>query len=269
MDSKLPKISIIIPCYNNQNTIIETIQSVINQDYKNIEIVVVNDGSIDDSQKVINEFISDKDNAILINKINEGPSIARNTGVDNASGEFIVFLDGDDIIAKTFLSSCYKIFENDKNINIVYTDAEFFGAKSGKWILPDFELRSFLIQNCIPITAMLKRSVFNEVGQFDTNLKYTEDWELWIRIIKKYAGVFKINETLFFYRKHENKSSLTDNVDVEKEEKILLYIYQKHYDLYKSNGYGIKLLFEEHKYKKKYYNIWYKKLFYSIKGKKY
>ena len=179
-----------------------------------------------------------------------------------------MFLDADDLLHETYIEKAIKILENNDKINIVYADVEFFGNETGKWILSDFKLPDFLINNSIPIFAIIKRSVFLEVGMFDTKLTFTEDWELWIRIVKFFGGVHKIQEVLYFYRKRQNKTSLTDNVN-ENEEITRLYIYNKHYDYYKQNNLGITSLINNlifyNTLKKKHNNIWYKKLLKKFK----
>jgi glycosyltransferase involved in cell wall biosynthesis len=267
-----PKVSVVIPCFNNAQTIIETLNSVINQKYDNIEIIIVNDGSSDDSEAVILDFINNKSNIALINKKNSGPSNSRNKGSERATGKYLLFLDADDKIAPSFIYKCVKCLEDDEKLNLVCSKAEFFGAKKGPWELPEFKFPNFLIDNCIPITTMIRTDVFNKLGKFDENLNFEEDWELWIRIITELGGVYRIPENLFFYRKRFDKSSLSDNKNLDAiKEKTRLYIYNKHYEQYSKNGYDIISLTTSKEqnvyYKKKYYNVWYRKLFYSIKKK--
>lgn len=269
----MPKVSIITPCYNNVTTIFETIESVNGQTYENIEMIIVNDGSTDQTEEKVKAYIDSNKagNITFITHPNQGPSRSRNSGARLATGKYLLFLDADDKIAPSFVASCVAVLEKNKDINIVYTDGEFFGAKTGRWNLPAFKLTSFLGQNCIPMTSMVHREVFNKVGGFDESLHFTEDWELWIKIIKEFGpGVHQINEPLFFYRKRHDKSSLTDNKNKnEIFEKSVLYIYNKHYGLYKEHRFDIISLLTSNdlKYKRKYYNVWYRKFFYTITKK--
>jgi len=266
-----PKISIIIPCFNNETTILETIESINQQEYSSIEMIIVNDGSTDRSSQVISDYINNNNSAniILIDQVNSGPSKSRNNGADKATGKYLLFLDADDILAPTYISKCVRHLEKDQTLNIVYTKADYFGAKKRAWNLPDFNLQNFLESNCIPISAVIRNEVFQKVGKFDENLNYTEDWELWIRIVKEFGGVYKIPETLFFYRKRFDKSSITDNKKNKNvRDQATLYIYKKHYDFFSKNNYDIETLLKSkdsnQKYKKKYYNVWYRKFFYKI-----
>nr|WP_309759704.1 glycosyltransferase family A protein [Flavobacterium sp.] len=267
-----PKISIVIPCFNNDNTIIETIESVMKQVYSSIEMIIVNDGSTDNSEKVITSYIESKKitNITLINQANAGPSKSRNNGAHIATGTYLMFLDADDLLAPTYIDSCIAKLERDKNLNIVYTEGEYFGAKKGKWNLPNFSIPNFLEANCIPISAVIRNEVFKKVGGFDENLGYTEDWDLWIRIVQEVGGVYKIDQPLFFYRKRFDKSSITDN-SKNLGQQSTIYIYNKNYSFFAANGYDIETLLQSKdsngKYKKKYYNVWYRKLFYKLRNK--
>ena len=259
-----PKVSVIVPCYNNEKHIEETLISVKKQTYPNVEIIVVNDGSTDNSIEIINKNSFD---VKIINQENHGPSHARNRGSEISSGKYLLFVDGDDIIDPSYISKCVDILESNETVNIVYTKSNYFDAINKEWKLPEMKLPDFLISNCIPVTAMIRKLVFEEVGRFDENLRYIEDWELWIRIVKKYGGVHCIPEKLFFYRKSNNNKSLTDTYSLTNiESKSRLYIYNKHYEWYELNGLDMLTLFSSIKYKKKYYSIWYKKLFYCLKN---
>jgi glycosyltransferase involved in cell wall biosynthesis len=265
-------VSVVIPCYNNADTIAETLQSVRNQTYNNIEIIVVNDGSTDASDIMINTFKNDTLSLDFqyYKQTNSGPSITRNNGAAAAKGEYIMFLDADDLLHETYIEKAINVLINQPTINIVYSNTEFFGAETGLWNLKNFEISDFLKYNSIPIFALIRNEVFQKVGGFDTNLSFTEDWELWIRIVKQYGGVFKINETLFYYRKRENKSSLSDNMNVNDNSDLSrLYIYNKHYDFYKENGLDLTSLvnttYQLQHLKVKYSNIWYRKIFKILK----
>ena len=269
------KISIIIPCFNNENTIIETLDSVNNQIHKNKEIIIVNDGSTDNSKSIIEKYISNNNkNFILLNQENKGASFSRNYGANKASGKYLMFLDADDLLHETYVSKCVEVLENDKNIDIVYSEISFFEAQTGKWELNDFQITNFLINNCIPICAVFKTETFKATTGFDTNLSFAEDWDLWIQIIKLNNAVFKIPEILFYYRKRFSQDSLTDKMNIDSSCDISrLYIYNKHYDFYKQNNLSLTDLVNSYnisvKYYKKYFSVWYRKLYYNLKTDKF
>lgn len=265
-----PLISVIIPCYNVQRTIVETLQSILKQTYPNIEIIAVNDGSTDNTAEQIKQLQIDHANVRLYSQENRGLPATRNAGFLKSQGEFIVFLDGDDLLHETYIERCHNEFERKRSVDLVYTDTMLFEAENGLYDLSDFSFETLLGRNCIPSTAMLRRSHFIQAGMYDVALKFTEDWELWIRYTYKFRQVIKIDEPLFFYRKRHSKDSMTDlNTTENVSDKALLYIYTKHYAIYKEYGYGIHNILQPDRYRQKYYNVWYRKLFYRlIKPKK-
>ncbi len=272
-------VSIIIPYYNNVDTIRDAINSALNQTHSNIEIIVVDDGSKIPLTEVLGNQIQDLPGLTLLSQKNSGPSAARNLGAKNSNGSFFVFLDADDKLAASYISSCLAIFDQKNDVSIVYSEAAFFGAKEGKWELPAYKFETFIFCNCIPIFAMVKRKEFFAVHMFDEYLRYNEDWDLWLRMISKFGGVYRIPEILYFYRKQHSYTSLTDLNDQENSkisEKNYFYIFHKNFDLYEKAGAQLfhRVLREpqyQQKYlslRKKYYDVWYRKIFYKIKGRK-
>ena len=117
-------VSVVIPCYNNADSILETLHSVRNQTYNNIEIIVVNDGSTDASEMMIDTFKNDNLSLDLhyFKQTNYGPSITRNNGAAAAKGEFIIFLDADDLLHETYIEKAINVLINQPAINIVYSN---------------------------------------------------------------------------------------------------------------------------------------------------
>lgn len=125
-DSKNPLISIVVPVYNGERYLRECVDSIRNQDYENIEIIIVNDGSSDNSIKVANELADIDKRVKVINQENSGVSAARNNGIDNASGEYISFIDVDDFICKDYISYFYNlILENNAEIALTPQPRKF------------------------------------------------------------------------------------------------------------------------------------------------
>lgn len=267
------KVSIIIPCYNNESTVLETLDAVYNQSFANIEVILVNDGSSDHSETVIASFLKKRPDLIYLKQENQGPSAARNFGSSVATGEFLVFLDADDKIHPDYIALCVDEFNADPTLDLVYSNSEFFENQTGIYYLYDYNPVTLLGQNCFPIVAMIRLKSFIDIGKFDVQLNIAEDWEMWIRYTSKFPKVKKIEQTLFFYRKRSSKDSISD---LNKNENIIddahLYIYQKHYNLYKGMGWHIINLLSSRleylKYKDKYYNEWFRRFFYWLRGKK-
>lgn len=200
-----PLVSVIIPCYNMAQYLPEAVESILNQTYQNIEIVIVNDGSTDDTKQVIKELMQESDRVLGLYKPNGGLGSARNYGIKQAKGELILPLDADDKFEVTFIEKAVKQFSSDRRLKVVYCNAAYFGAKSGVWKLQDFDYNNMLLSNMIFSCAMFRRVDYDGVGGYNESILY-EDWEFWLRLLKDDAKVFKIPETLFFYRQHERGS---------------------------------------------------------------
>jgi len=269
------KISIIIPYYKGENYIRETLKSVYDQTYQDFEVIIVNDGSERSALDLI-EKNSDFKNLKIIHQENQGQSSARNNGVKSATGKYILFLDCDDLIDKKFLDKTHQILSKDNQTRICYTKGKFFEKTDKEWVLQPFNTFDFLIENCIPITALIYKEDFEKVGGFDTQLNYYEDWDFWISLVEIGAKVHKIDEFLFFYRIRNTTDSLT-NTSIDNSSRLsdnFFEIYKKHYTFYKQNGLDfhsiMSLIRENKKYKAKYYDEWYRKLIYKFfKPKKY
>ena len=142
--------AIIIPVYNTKpNYIQEAINSALNQTLKDIEIIIVNDGSTNqETLKYLKEL--EKDNRLkIIHQENKGPSSARNTGIKEANSKYILPLDSDDKIDPTYIQKAIKAIKADDEIGMVYCEAELFGTKNKKWKLPEYNKEEFIFNNCI------------------------------------------------------------------------------------------------------------------------
>jgi glycosyltransferase involved in cell wall biosynthesis len=124
-----PLVSIIIPCYNHEKFIEETILSVLQSTYRPIEIIVVNDGSTDQSELVIKRIADCYKNIQYIGQENAGPSAARNRGIEKASGTYILPLDADDLISDNYIEKAVDVLEKQPHVKLVYCRAVFFGRK--------------------------------------------------------------------------------------------------------------------------------------------
>lgn len=263
-------VSIIIPVFNNQSTVEETVASVLAQDYDNLEIILVNDGSTDNTQKILEKLADQHENIQLYNKGNEGVSASRNYGFRHSHGKYVVFLDADDLLVNTFVSECAYVMDNQPTLSVVYTQVQFFERQSGIFKLPKLDFQRLLTGNCLTVTAMIRAEMFESVDMYDEKLSYVEDWEFWIRLLHKYPYFYKIEKPLFLYRRRDSQDSATDLN--EKNESFIdasLYVYRKHYDLYKNHGLTMDVLLdkvnEASLYKRKYYSTWYRRLFYLVK----
>ena len=236
-------VSVIIPFYNSSKTILETLQSVEKQTYPAIEIIVVNDGSDEENRQYLKQIMTDYPHVQLVEQNNKGLPAARNAGARVARGVYFTFLDSDDIIKPDYLRACVEALHAHPRAKVAYTRAEFFGARTGEFLLAPYDgIKSLLQGNRIPNAVALQHSKdFWEVGGFDESFRTHEDWEYWIRLLQDdNAEVICVPDILFMYRKHDDGSSLIDQL--EREPKAIQSdwqrIYEKHRQLYLQYGLG-------------------------------
>lgn len=201
----VPKVSVIIPCYNQGQYLKEAVDSVLASTYENIEIIVINDGSTEDVD-IIKNFSAPKTK--VIHQENQGVCNSRNNAIKAASGKYILPLDADDKIHPEYIEKAVKIHENNEKIGIVYCKAEYFGKKKGEWEVKDYKFPDCLWKNEIFNSAMYKKSDWEAVGGYNPQMKYgNEDWEFWLSLIERGVEVYKISEVLFYYRQGKNTRS--------------------------------------------------------------
>ena len=227
-----PLVSIIIPVYNDDLFIIETLISVVKQNYTNWECIIVNDGSSDNSENLIQNFIKPESRFKYIFKENSGVAATRNFAISKAKGEYILPLDSDDIIDKDYLKKAVEVFTKNPDVKLVYCKAEFFGEQTGKFNLKKYKYEDLILQNSIFCSAFFKKLDFIKTEGYDTNLKIgLEDWEFWIRFLNTNDQVVCLNQVHFYYRiKNQSRNKIHD--DTFKLKEIQDYIYKKHKDKY-------------------------------------
>ncbi|HEL1558043.1 TPA: glycosyltransferase family 2 protein [Streptococcus suis] len=203
-------ISIIIPNFNRGRLLHGVIGSVLQQTYQNVEIIVVDDASTDNSIAIIQNLQKSIPNLLLIQQeINSGANACRNLGVDHAKGEYIAFLDSDDYFLPTKLEKQLKIFNQYPEVGFVVTG---FGAKTVQ-VLPEgiIPLKETIFQNNLGgfSTLMVKKSLFLEVGGLDQSLPSCQDWDLFLKLLTVSKG-YKVAEDLVIYEVQDD--SISKNV---------------------------------------------------------
>jgi glycosyltransferase involved in cell wall biosynthesis len=211
-----PLVSVIMPAYNVAKTIAESIDSVLRQSYKNYELIVIDDGSSDNTAEIVLTFKQKDSRLMLINlSKNGGLSNARNEGCRIARGEYIAFLDSDDLWLPEKLRKQIDFHLSNPDIHISHADYHFFDTagihkRPLKYLIDlkkdkeGYIYPQICYKNTIGVlTVMLRKDLLNDVGLFDTSLKTMEDQDLWVRIGKKKKFGY-INEALAHYRLSES-----------------------------------------------------------------
>ncbi|MCX6150790.1 MAG: trifunctional glycosyltransferase/class I SAM-dependent methyltransferase/polysaccharide deacetylase [Ignavibacteriales bacterium] len=207
------KVSIIIPAFNSAETISDTIKSVQAQTHKDWEAIVINDGSTDDTAKIVEKFIESDKRFRIVNGSHQGVGAARNTGIKHAKYDWLLFLDSDDWIANKHLELLTAKLKEDPKLDAVHSNWVRV-ATGGKIIhqKPFKEtgdlFKTFARTCAITIhPCLFRKSLIEEVGCFDTSLNTCEDWDLWQKITRSGANFGFVDEVLAFYRMREFSAS--------------------------------------------------------------
>jgi len=213
----MKKISVIIPVYNRPGFVQEAIQSVLDQTYSNLEIIVVDDGSTDKTPDVLDSF---KDKIRIIHQENKGVSAARNKGIENSSSRWLAFLDSDDIWLPEKLRMQMQFFEDHPDAKICQT--EEIWIKNGKRLYPKKKHQKksgMIFEHCLPLcivspsAVMIHRDMFDVVGTFDESLPACEDYDLWLRISCQYP-IYLLDQPLIIKRGgHDDQLSQAIRLD--------------------------------------------------------
>ncbi|MDK2409329.1 glycosyltransferase family A protein [Aphanizomenon sp. PH219] len=202
----LPLVSVIIPCYNRERYLAEAIESVLDQTYTHIELIVIDDGSSDRSGEIAQSYPLK-----YHYQTNGGIGAARNTGIAMASGEFLSFLDSDDIWVKDKLAKQMAIFDTNLDIEAVFGYAQNFYSPE-----LDENFRNRIRCPEQPIAAhlssaiLIKPSAFLRVGNFDTNLKTGIDISWYISAMEHQLQQITIPDVVYYRRLHESNSGITE-----------------------------------------------------------
>jgi len=223
-----PRVSIIIPCYNHGQYIREAIDSVEKVADKNLyEIIIVNDGSKDEYTIGMMDKLA-SEGYHVVNQVNQGLGRTRNNGIKLAKGDYILPLDSDNRIRPEYIYESIKILDAHPEIAMVYGDAEFFGDKSKRHVVGEFNLQNMMVENQIDACAVYRKSVWEAVGGYDEKMPIMgyEDWDMWMNMIFKNYKFQYIPEILFDYRVLGN--SMLRSISVSNKKKLFKYMDEKY-----------------------------------------
>lgn len=265
------KVSIIIPVYNVEKYIWECLNSIINQTYKNIEIIVIIDGSEDGSSKIVYEFAKNDDRFKIIDRENKGVYQSRIDGIKASTGEYLVFVDSDDTIKENMIEILLnEIITSDTDLVrckwLIKTNNKYIKEKVSidnynKILKKDFDpYLYYLLYNTIFFNSMcrqiVKKEIFENIDMISSNLKYGEDLAFECKILNNINSFKIIDEYLYIYNIHENSITNKKNVQlIGKKMLDLIHVNELLYDYV--NIFNIKN-------KQKYYNAIISKLYVNI-----
>ncbi len=236
----MPLVSVIIPAYNAEKFISKTINSVLSQDHHDFEIIIVDDGSTDMTESIILSYVKQSHKVKGIKQNNAGVSAARNNGFKSARGDYVAFLDADDIWESQFLSVLVQLLEKDPSTGLAHSDYREINelgketsvikrGKSGN-VLNDLLIWKHHVLPP-PSGVLIKRSVLEHVGLFDEDLSNNADQDLYIRIAAKYT-VARDSRILMNYRQHA--SGMHWNIAVLERDSLKVYEKAMQQNLFKT-----------------------------------
>lgn len=233
-----PLVSVIVPTYNRPDTLKKTLESIASQTYKRIEAVLVNDAG-EDVSTIVDAFRERLFIKYLVHKENKGLAAARNTAIKHTTGKYIAYLDDDDIFYEDHVETLVNFLENN-DYKVAYTDAYrvWQEKENGRYVAKrkdfpysfDFESDLILAQNLFPVLCIMHdKSCIDEVGLFDESLTTHEDWDLWIRMSRKYhfAHIRKITSE-FAWRTDSTSMSSKKRADFLRTLNIIYERYREH-----------------------------------------
>jgi glycosyltransferase involved in cell wall biosynthesis len=229
---KRPLVSVIIPCYNYGKYVLSAINSALNANYPNVEVIVVNDCSTDSyTNKVLSYVDKYMEVQVINHEKNKGLPCARNTAIKAAKGKYIVPLDADDTIEPNFIPKTVSVLEKNPRLGFCSTGRRHFGREKLIHIPEQYNFYKLLFKNLCSVTSLVRKKAWEEVGGF--NEKMTdgyEDWDFWICLGEKGWYGHRIPNILFNYRKH-GKSMITDSK--KKHDQLVRQIRNNHRKLFR------------------------------------
>ena len=234
---KNPKVSVVIPAYNHERYVGEAIQSVLDQTFQDLELIIINDGSTDNTETEILKF---KDERIrYFSQENRGLSATLNRGIELAQGEYFNFLPSDDAFYPEKIEIQLKIFEGDTGLGLVFAYPQLVDTEgreieedpAAQWAIVPYETKEEIFpalfeRNFLSApAALIKMDCFKKVGFFEESLKYAQDYDMWMKVLKHY-DIRLLKKPLVRYRWHGENLTWAPTLETERERaKLLLKAY--------------------------------------------
>lgn len=198
-----PKISVVVPCYNQAKYMRDALDSVLASTFQDWECVIVNDGSKDETIQIAREYEQKDARFHVVDIPNGGLANARNVGIRHSHGKYILPLDSDDKIGDRYLALAVEHLERHPETKLAYCYCHFFGDVVGFRYLPDYSYQTILWQNVFVTACVYRRSDFDRTNGYNPNMKHGhEDWDFWLSLLSPDDHVYRIPEVQFYYRKH-------------------------------------------------------------------
>lgn len=226
-----PLVSVIIPTFNRKEMVARAIESVLDQSYNNLELIVIDDGSSDGTREFLKKYCTDKRFNYYYQE-NKGQSAARNLGISNSRGEYIALLDSDNYWIKEKLKEQIEYIGVKKEYDILYSEVflvdqqgDVINKNHSKRFLGNILLKLLQCNFVTNNTVLVKKKCFEEMGGFDEDLRYAEDYDLWLRFATRYRFIYHPMAVTYYYCEGDRLSSNEKKV-LDANNRILSRFFQ-------------------------------------------
>lgn len=213
-EKSAPKVSIVIPAYNRENYLGIAVRSVLDQTYRDLELIIVDDGSIDGTLEIAEQFAREDDRVrVLTDKTNRGAAYALKTGFEVARGEYVGQVDSDDILEARAIELTAAVLDGDTDCGMVYTnyiDIDENGQKirPGRRCSIPYSPERMLTEFMTFHFRLIRKSIYDEIGGFNIQFNNIEDYDLCLRL-SEVTNIKNIDEFLYLYRFHPDSTKVT------------------------------------------------------------
>lgn len=201
-NSDLPLVSIIVPVYNAEPFLAETMRSILAIQYPNLEILLMDDGCSDGSMAIAREFAEQDSRIRLYSQPNQGASAARNNLIRQAQGKYILPIDADNLVEPTYVTAAVDVLEANPEVKVVTPRTDQFGLRTGEIHYPTYNIHILARKNIIDACAMYRRADWERVGGYCPEVPTREDWEFWLSMLEFGGEVVRLPNIEFHYRQH-------------------------------------------------------------------
>lgn len=205
-----PLVSVIMPAYNAAEYITEALNSVVASEYQPIEVIVMDDGSKDNTLAIAQKLAQKHNNITVLSQPNQGASAARNNAIRHSHGTYILPVDADNIIDPLYILEAVKVLEQQPNVKVVSCRADFFGDKTGEWKFPPFSKQLLARKNMIDTCAMYRRSDYDQTTGYMEHCIAREDWDFWLSIFEHGGDFVRLPDIRLHYRVRAGSKRITD-----------------------------------------------------------
>ena len=205
-----PIVSVIVPLYNAALYIREALESIVASTYRPIQVIVVDDGSTDDSLAIAKAFATEHPEIEVLSQHNAGASAARNRAIRHSTGTYILPVDADDTIDHRYIAEAVAVLESRPDVRVVSCRADFFGDRTGEWLFPQFSKQLLARKNMIATSAMYRRADWERTQGYMESCPAREDWDMWLSLFELGGEFVRLPNIRLHYRVRAESKRVQD-----------------------------------------------------------